>query len=132
MFRALSNLHFLRSDNKADRTRRLLFGALIVFCSQLAHALDVQDYLRTRENLVTQSYVAGLGSGYFWSNAYLGTMKNAKPLYCQNPQLSLGQANYINILESRIKQLEQRGRKLGDTPIELVLLEGLQQTFPCK
>jgi len=110
----------------------LLFAVLIFTTAEAVCAIEVQEYLRARENAVMQTYVAGLGAGYFWSNAYLQTIKSARPLYCQNPKLSLGPANYVNILNSRLRELEQRGRRENNAPIEVVLLDGLQQTFPCK
>ena len=110
----------------------LSFIVSAVSASRPASAIDLQEYQRLRGDKVMQTYVAGVGAGYFWSNAYLGTIKSARPLYCQNAGLSLNSANYINILESRIKALEKQGRKEPNTPIEIVLLDGLLEAFPCK
>ena len=71
-------------------------------------------------------YIAGVGIGYSWANTYSENIKQ-NPLYCQNSKLALNNRNYFDIMHQEC----MRGTYNDDTPIELILLFGLQKTFPC-
>jgi hypothetical protein len=74
------------------------------------------------------SYVRGVGDGLLV--ATVAAQKEGVRLYCQPAKLSLGTANYKKILDEAIKTLV--GFKgLEDMQIDIVLLMGLKETFPC-
>ena len=81
-----------------------------------------------------QSYVAGLGYGMAWTNGE-AAKKNA-PVYCPPEKMALALQNYIDILDRQIKRITQSktltNEVLKTTPISLVLLGGLKDTFPCE
>lgn len=111
------------------RLKAAFAGALTLCVAIPASAtLYVSDYeeLKVKEPAPTRLYVSGVGEGIFWANTLLGRVDT--PMYCQPERLGLGPANYMDILE---KQLERREHKTKDVPIEMVLLEGLMETFPC-
>lgn len=95
-----------------------------------AHAeLTVGQYKKAGRNLeIVKTYVAGLGSGYSWANVMLETRSGAQlHLYCPPNKLAINGENYLDILDNHIK----RRSPSDDVPIELILLQGLMETFPC-
>jgi hypothetical protein len=61
-----------------------------------------------------------------WSNVHLKSI-NQKGIYCQS-DLGLNADNLINILEKNLN----KNPKDGKYPVEMILLRGLIETFPCK
>ena len=68
-------------------------------------------------------------------NAMLRTDKRTErmQLYCQPDKLVLDLANYVEILDRQIKTEATKNTQaeLDDMSVGLVLLKGLQDTFPC-
>lgn len=81
--------------------------------------------------LVTRQYVKGLGEGIEWVNTLLkGT--SSRPLYCL-PEIALTDENFLQILDSAIAKMSKTysSKAVEESPIGLVLLTGLVETFPC-
>lgn len=78
-------------------------------------------------------YVAGLGSGIFSANVWLGA-RHMPPLFCIPENLALNTENFMEILNSRIEAESKRmtQAKLDGAPIGMLLVVGLEVTFPCK
>jgi hypothetical protein len=55
-------------------------------------------------------------------------------LFCVPEKLALRQANFLETLDAAIKASEKRiGEEKTDTiPIEVLLIRGMRDTFPCK
>ena len=84
--------------------------------------------------IATKLYVKGVSDGIVRANAFIEISGNS-PLYCQPEKLALGIESYIGIIDRQIKALSSSGlppEQLEQTDIGLVLLAGLQATFPCK
>jgi hypothetical protein len=78
-------------------------------------------------------YVKGLGDGISWANT-LVSLEDGRALYCPPDKLALTVENYLDILD---RQIDARSKvvteaKLNETPLGFLLLDGLQETFPCK
>ena len=73
-------------------------------------------------------YIEGVGIGYGWANTSLEHRKQSK-LYCQPANLALDASNYIDIITREIQA--NKNIYTPDTPVELILLIGLEKTFPC-
>ena len=71
----------------------------------------------------------GVGIGFFWANAYLD-VKKLPELYCQPDNVALKAEDYLGILEAYIEKY--RNSYKDDTPLELLLLRGLIERYPCK
>lgn len=108
---------------------------LVLFLIAISIAIPLQAgdvsmkvYLKTKETAQLKTYIDGLASGYMWAN---GTLTNRKQplLYCQPGNLSLGIKNYIDIIDREFQD-NKKGYSLDDN-VELILLIGLQKTFPC-
>jgi hypothetical protein len=90
--------------------------------------LTVKAYDGIKKDEIVKVHINGVGRGYAWANAQL-ILANQQPLYCQPDKLALDIANYIGIIDREIKDTENKYTL--DTPVELILLRGLQKTFPC-
>jgi hypothetical protein len=77
-------------------------------------------------------YVMAVGQGISWANT--AAEKNNAPLYCQPAKFSMNGNNYIEILDKMIDTLASKttAKDLDEFPVAMVLLLGLQQTFPCQ
>jgi hypothetical protein len=112
---------------------------LTLFCLPLGAAdMTVKEYQkemhssdRDRADAV-KLHVIGIGQGIAWANA--AAEKNNTPLYCQPPKFSMNGNNYIDILDKVIKTFESKttAKDLNEFPIGMLLVMGLQQTFPCQ
>lgn len=109
---------------------------LIIFGSFLVSLGNADVNLKTYESLKdTQEfkmYISAVGEGFSWANTEL-TGNGRSPLYCQPPKLGLTFENYLRILKDYIEKNKELVKRLGDNfPVEVLLLRGLQETFPCK
>jgi hypothetical protein len=122
---------------------RIVIVLLVLFFVNSAYAFTVKEYedIRKKGNeedkKLIEVYVSGLGQGAFWSNIELST-QGTKPLFCSPKKIALNARNYIQILEETIQY--RRDIALGDKiyleklekyNIELILIKGLINTFPC-
>ena len=120
---------------------RVLLASLcvLVFVQSRANAeMTVKEYqkevhssIRDRADAV-KLYVIGVGHGISWANT--DAAQKGVPLYCQPPKFGLNGDNYIDILEKTIKVFEAKAtaKELNEFPVAMVLLTGLEQTFPCQ
>jgi hypothetical protein len=113
-----------------------LFLLTISFEQVKASDLSVKAYkvmMAGDKNAVdlTRTFVNGLGSGMEWANA-TATLKKA-PLFCQPAHLALTEENYIDILNAQIDKRAKvkTAAELENEQIEMLLLFGLEETFPC-
>lgn len=103
------------------------YSIAIVFISLLqtltANAeVSVAMYKKNPE--IYRNYIDGLGTGYSWANTQLALEKR-KMLFCQPANLALETENYVRILNAGIRTTD-----VG--LIELILINQLIKTFPCK
>jgi hypothetical protein len=94
-----------------------------------AQNFELKDYAAIRAASGFQEYIGGVGSGFSWANAWLKETRNQPPLYCVPAKLALSRENYLDILD---RQVREHGDRRADTPVALMLLDGLVETFPCK
>jgi hypothetical protein len=78
---------------------------------------------------LAQMYVMGAGEAYMAANAAL-LVEHKQLLYCQLGNLGLSADNYVNILQDEIPRWGDRSS--DDLAMVLILLAGLEYTFPCK
>jgi hypothetical protein len=96
-----------------------------------ADALSVKEY-RTYKRAgghrwqEIKLYIDGVGEGFSWASVQLATLRRS-PFFCPPENLLLRTDNYMDAIESDLAADVWQ----GDEPIELVLLQGLQKTFPC-
>jgi hypothetical protein len=100
----------------------------------IASALPARAEIRVGEYEKLQGdslnlYISGVGVGYLWANAMI--KKSGQPLlYCQPREFTATGETYKNILDKEISA--NKDMYTLDIPIELILLRGLQKTFPCE
>lgn len=122
---------------------RVLITALWLLAvgSLQAHAqITVKDYRATltlndeTKVSVMKLYISGIGEGLLWANSEETRRKT--PLYCMPEKLELVTDNYVALIDGQIKKLSQRGgatkAELDDFAVGVLLLNGLEATFPCK
>jgi len=74
------------------------------------------------------TYLMGAGNAYLVANASAALM-NRPQLYCQPQTLTLNSLNYLDIFEKELAMSQtEDALNYGD---EMILLFGLQRTFPC-
>ena len=92
--------------------------------------VPAKDYSRVRKAEWFKVYVDGVGRGYTWANVELKS-EGRTPLFCQPAKLILEAESFLTILD-RMMSSNADGRGIPmDIPIELLLLTGLRETFPC-
>jgi hypothetical protein len=125
---------------------KLVKTVFMVFVLLIIPAISSADYTVERyealmgdwsnANLM-ELYFNGLGSGFEWSNLVLERGKQKK-LYCQPDDVELNTRNYISIIDNQITKKKSIYSKQGkeadfkDVYIEVLLLYGLKERFPCK
>ena len=110
-----------------------LFGFTFLISTAYAD-VTVKDFTDAKAKggsdwAMVQLYVFGAGAAYSNANANLRVVKHQPTLYCQPDHLSMTSENYANIIEKEIARWDSPRQ---DVPIAVVLLSGLQFTFPCK
>jgi len=104
---------------------------LVLFMMPSAHAgFTLKEYESVKTTDWFRNYIGGVGEGIFWANDKNKNL-GISPLYCQPDKLTLSADNYLNILQ-RFIQDNKALKKHPEAPVELLLLEGLIETFPCK
>jgi hypothetical protein len=101
--------------------------------------MPVKDYraaMASKDESVVSGiklYLLGLGDGLEWASVDT-VIKKGVPLYCPPEKLVLTLDNFIQMINSRIEANSQflTEKQLNETQIGLLLLEGLEETFPCK
>jgi hypothetical protein len=110
-----------------------LYVSLFIFLLSMTASAEfsVKEYKQLKENDVMKTYIEGLGRGFVWANVVMKKETN-KSLFCSPEKLALGKDNFIRILDDEIKRQEIDGFiKTQEASIEMVLLFGLKNTFPC-
>lgn len=117
-------------------TASLLILALITAESVPAEIL-VGKYKTEGQNESHKSfldtYILGVGTGYGWASSQMSADYKLS-LYCPPEKLPITPEMYRDILDNEIKKPSPEGRPPYpyDTPIEIILLIGLKNMFPCK
>lgn len=112
----------------------MAFITLIVsfFVSAAYAEFLVKDYKKLKETKTMLIYVEGLGKGFFYANVVM-KYETGKSLFCEPDKLVLETNNFIRILDDEIEREEAAVgfQKAQETSIEILLLSGLKNTFPC-
>lgn len=105
------------------------FIVTLCFVSFTNAEVQIKDYDSVKNTQIFKAYISGVGMGIFWANAQL--QSTGQPLlYCPPEKLVLTTENYLRILQETINKYENIIK--SDTCVEMLLLKGLTETFPCK
>jgi len=85
------------------------------------------EYLKAQEARDLTISVHAMREAFMVANATLEAERR-KPLYCQPKEMNLTLQSTLEILD---EQMKITARSL-DTPISIVLLDGLKRTLPCR
>jgi hypothetical protein len=98
------------------------------FVSTAFAEVPVKDYEKMKSTDMMKVYVRGLGNGMVTVNSLV-----KHTLFCQPSKLALTLDNLIQILDKEIERFEERygSQATQKFPIEILMLYGLQNTFPC-
>ncbi len=117
-----------------------IISALVLFaCLRLMAAdMTVKQYQKDvsssdqQRSDAAKLLVMGIGNGVAWANA--AAEKKGSPLYCQPAHFAMNGNNYVEILEKMIKNFESKTttKELNAFPAGLLLVMGLQESFPCQ
>lgn len=86
--------------------------------------------LKRRDTEPLIAYLYGAFDAYNWANSHLET-SGREMLYCLPPTMRLGSANFISLVDEQLKKLKERKNSSDQPPVELLLLLGLKENFPC-
>ena len=114
-----------------------IFTAALFALSVPAKAADVAFYRKAKVETpdIAELYLAGAGDGLMAANTLAVGKK--EPIFCPPTKLVLNVDNYKVITDSQLEHMEDRFEKsnreaeLEAFPLSLVLMYGLQRTFPC-
>jgi len=107
----------------------LIMLALTICYDSLSYAemrLSKYKAIEKEADSIALFYIAGAGAGIAAYNSVVD-----KKLYCQPIKLALEAENYRNILNQRLTKMTEKQIAV-DPPIEIILLYGLIDVFPCK
>jgi hypothetical protein len=114
----------------------LFLASALIYSGASAASITVGIYEQARAagtdiGKGNKSYINGVGNGYAWANGELAN-RSQPLLFCAPDKLALTEDNFVAILNDEIDK--HPGAIKGysdDTPIEFILLHGLQHVFPC-
>ena len=107
----------------------ILFLVVVTLSTNAFCGILVKDYDKYKNLELTKMYITGVGEGYQWANTKL-ELEGSKQMFCAPRNLALNQNNYLRIMDDSLKN---KNLEIPDTmPIELLLLQMLIRTFPCK
>jgi hypothetical protein len=106
----------------------MLLGFIQLFSPCANAEFTLKEYKSMKQTDMFREYITGVGRGIYWANLHL-QQTGESPFYCQPLKLSLSGENYLNILDRYVEQNKDKVKP--GTFIELLLLEGLIDTFPC-
>lgn len=98
---------------------------------------SVEEYEKVRARPGTRAYedatlyILGIGEGIAWANVALANKKMPR-LYCPPPNLAMNANNYLQMADNAAKESHEKLRNVKEISIEILLLNELQTTFPCK
>lgn len=112
----------------------LLFSSLF-FTVQASASMSIGTYSqllfskKPNDKLVLDSYLSGLREGFFIINA----ANQDKRLFCLPGKLNFDITNIKDMINSQIRVLtvEAKGEKIDHLLIDILLLDGLINEFPC-
>lgn len=108
------------------RVRSLALTAFAFLSALPAQAeVRVSVILETPKSEAVRTYVKGLGDAFGWANARL--RQTGRPLFCVPENLTITPEQYIEI----IRQEVLRGPDFRTMYAGVVLMGGLERTFPC-
>lgn len=105
-----------------------LFLIIMSIAMPLQAQFILSTYNEERQYDSFKIFINGVGSGLLAANAMVKHRKQP-PLFCPPDKLGLGIANYMSIIDGEIQ--DNKSIYTLDTPIQLILLKGLQRVFPC-
>jgi hypothetical protein len=108
-----------------------VLGIALTAAPELRAEAYLKDYALIKDATWFKTYINGVGVGYAWSNTLLGHQKRA-PLYCEPAKVPIQGSDYLELLDKKIASAIKMGRPFSDsTPVELILLDGLVEAYPC-
>lgn len=114
------------------RTTRLILALVIATVVTPARAEpSARDVISEFKAKVadTDIYVAGVEQGLSWYGTAISSQKR-KELYCEPERLALTPDQDINIVSSYLQR--RKDRSAYDAPFGMILLDALEDAFPCK
>ena len=88
--------------------------------------VKVYDQMTEYQKAGLGDYIHGVGVGISWTKLY------ASKLFCPPENLAVTRENYLQILKARIDKIRGNEQFYENTYVELELINGLIDTFPCK
>ena len=117
--------------------KKILILLLLMVSTSVFAEFSVLEYdsMSKAEKDSLGIYIMGLGVSTKWMTAFEAVRnksnKEYKNLFCE-PNIGLNSSNYIDILERRINKIKSLNYDLDKTRIEVEIINGLIDTFPCK
>lgn len=113
------------------RMALVILTVLLVWTRSVCAEVPAKAYDLVKDTEWFKDYINGVGVGLGWANVHLMARKQER-LYCVPENLALEASNYLDIIERKMSNKEFVKMLRLETPLELILLNGLEETFPCK
>jgi hypothetical protein len=120
--------------------RKEMMKLIIIVTLLISMGCSAQDKNITPELILgiknkdknTMTYITGLGDGISWAN---GFSKKQQPVYCPPSHLAMNVENHAQIILREYDANSDAYQKIGGNSFNilgLILIRGLENTFPCK
>ena len=137
----MNKLNIQNILDQINKKMKKLFGILMLYfllsTKASIAAITVDKYLlaMTSDNKKVHELIErnlmGINSGLMYANAELRFEKR-KQIYCQPDKLAFNSQNLIQFVSDEIKFLQNKGMKIENVPIGMILVMHLKRVFPCK
>lgn len=114
-------------------TMWITFALLISFFTTSTYAeIPLKQYGEVKHSDWFKTYLYGVGVGYEWANVQYEIRRHIQPLFCEPDGVGLNAESYAQILDKYLSRHEEKYTGTPNLPLELTLLDALEDAFPCK
>lgn len=107
----------------------LFAAAATLPVAALAEVTDITvgQYLQAKNKEKINAYIAGVGIGYHWANAYLHAA-NRQPILCIPSKIIFNQEAILSSLNKELRS----GNYSSDEVVDAIVPVALRKSFPCQ
>jgi hypothetical protein len=117
--------------------KRFLIILVMLFWCSAGVAMDVKEYLHTRQNGSNADqksldiYILGVGTGFFWSYVISSTAEE-DTMFCPPKNFGPTAYDYRSFIDAEIVYFKSKNLPYENFGIELFMANYLIRIYPCK
>jgi hypothetical protein len=124
-----------KEENIMKKIVPLFVMLVFMSCVSAQAQMTIGKYaeLKKSDRETVALYVGAMGTAFQAANTNLKIKQKQSLLYCAPLRLPITDEGYVAILDSFLQNQNKKGVSTpGDTDVAMLLLLGLQESFPCK